>query len=123
MKYVTLSFVLAVGALCDRAASQELTAPLSVDAGPDRRMILGGTTYLNGWAGYGEPATTRSEPYCVRNIFFIFQEMKKMFLTRYGSRPLPPARLRRPEDGLDDRHVLYGVLEGPRYFAILLDRL
>ena len=35
--------------------SAETAAPLTASAGVDRIVILSGKTYLNGWAGYGDP--------------------------------------------------------------------
>ncbi len=55
IRYLTPLIVLA--ATCVSAAAQDAT--LSADAGPDRVVMVGSKTYLNGWAGYGSRPTPR----------------------------------------------------------------
>ncbi|HEY2434810.1 MAG TPA: beta-L-arabinofuranosidase domain-containing protein [Vicinamibacterales bacterium] len=43
------------GSLLERLSVSAAALPLSAIAGVDRVVMEGGKTYLNGWAGYGEP--------------------------------------------------------------------
>jgi len=43
------------GPLSDSLTVSAQALPLNAIAGVDRVVMKGGRTYLNGWAGYGEP--------------------------------------------------------------------
>jgi DUF1680 family protein len=51
----TMAVVVAASPLIDGFALSAQALPLTAVAGPDRVVMKGGKTYLNGWAGYGAP--------------------------------------------------------------------
>jgi hypothetical protein len=49
-------------AIAGYGSAEEMDAPLAGSAGVDRITILGGKTYLRGWAGYGDPPVLGRPP-------------------------------------------------------------
>ena len=50
------------GSLADGLTLSADTLPLTAMAGVDRVVMRGGRTYLNGWAGYGDPPRRSTAP-------------------------------------------------------------